>query len=163
MGSLNKIWKKYQKEYDYNYSKNENREKERRGGKPKSNRPIVEHNRMTEDNIIKKIKIIIMKNIIDFLNQLLKETTKNAKLYKLAYKFSNQLNRAVEFKFLRMKLKELVSLEISPKYGRVKKTFNKEITTKIIKKDESVIDETKEKYYNTLMFVFNLIFREWLD
>jgi len=118
---------------------------------------------MTEDNIIKKIKIIIMKNIIDFLNQLLKETTKNVKLYKLAYKYTDQRNQAVEFKLLRMKLKELVSLEISPKYGRVKKTFNKEITTKIIKKEESVIDETKEKYYNTLMFVFNLIFREWLD
>ena len=29
---------------------------------------------MTADNIIKRIKIIIMKNIIDFLNQLLKET-----------------------------------------------------------------------------------------
>ena len=116
---------------------------------------------MTEDNIIKKIKIIIMKNIIDFLNQLLKETTKNAKLYKLAYKC--QRSRAVEFKLLRMKLKELVSLEISPKYVKIKKTFNKEITTKIIKKEESVIDETKEKYYNTFMFVFNLIFREWLD
>ena len=84
MESLNKIWKKYQKEYDYNYSKNENTEREKRGRKRKSDRPIIEHNRMTADNIIKKIKIIIMKNIIDFLNQLLKETTKNAKLYKLA-------------------------------------------------------------------------------
>ena len=75
-----------------------------------------------------------MKNIIDFLNQLLKETTKNAKLYKLAYKFSNQLNRAVKFKFLRMKLKELVSLDISPKYIKVQKCYNSEIITKIIKK-----------------------------
>ena len=163
MESLNKIWKKYQKEYDYNYSKNENTEKEKRGRKRKSDRPIKEHNRMTADNIIKRIKIIIMKNIIDFLNQLLKETTKNAKLYRLAYKYSNQLNRAVEFKFLRMKLKELVSLDISPKYVKVKESFNKEIITKIIKKEESVIDETKEKYYNTLMFVLNLTFREWLD
>ena len=39
---------------------------------------------MTADNIIKRIRIIIMKNIINFLNQLLKETTNNAKLYKLA-------------------------------------------------------------------------------
>ena len=163
MESLNKIWKKYQKEYDYNYSKNENRKKERRGRKRKYNHPIIEHNRMTADNIIKKIKNIIMKNIIDFLNQLLKETTKNAKLYKLAYKFSDQLNRALEFKFLRMKLKELVSLDISPKYVRVQKSFNKEIITKIIKKEESVIDETKEKNYNTLMFILNLTFREWLD
>ena len=44
MGSLNKIWKKYQKEYDYNYSKNENREKERRDRKRKSYHPIIEHN-----------------------------------------------------------------------------------------------------------------------
>ena len=134
MESLNKIYKKYQKEYDYNYFKNENKEKEKRGRKRKSDRPIIEHNRMTADNIIKKIKIIVMKNIIDFLNQLLKETTKNAKLYRLAYKYSNQLNRAVEFKFLRMKLKELVSLDISPKYIKVKKCYNSEIITKIIKK-----------------------------
>ena len=73
MESLNKIWKKYQKEYDYNYSKNENTEREKRGRKRKSVRPIKEHNRMTADNIIKRIKIIIMKNIIDFLNQLLKK------------------------------------------------------------------------------------------
>ena len=84
MESLNKIYKKYQKEYDYNYSKNENTEKEKRGRKRKSDRPIKEHNRMTADNIIKRIRIIIMKNIINFLNQLLKETTNNAKLYKLA-------------------------------------------------------------------------------
>ena len=62
-----------------------------------------------------------------------------------------------------MKLRELVSLDISPKYIRVKESFNKEIITIIIKKEESVIDETKEKYYNTLMFVLNLTFREWLD
>ena len=129
MGSLNKIWKKYQKEYDYNYSKNENREKERRDRKRKSYHPNI-----IAGNIIKKIKNIIMKNIIDFLNQLLKETTKNAKLYKLAYKYTNQLNQAVKFKFLRMKLKELVSLDISPKYIKVKKCYNSEIITKIIKK-----------------------------
>ena len=43
-----------------------------------------------------------------------------------------------------MKLKELVSLDISPKYVRVKESFNKEIITKIIKKEESVIDEKKK-------------------
>ena len=62
-----------------------------------------------------------------------------------------------------MKLRELVSLDISPKYIRVKESFNKEIITKIIKKEESVIDESKEKYYNTLMFVLNLTFHEWSD
>ena len=44
MESLNKKWKKYQKEYDYYYSKNENREKERRDTKRKSYHPIIEHN-----------------------------------------------------------------------------------------------------------------------
>ena len=163
MESLNKIWKKNQKQYDYNYSENEKREKERRGRKRKSNFPIIEHNRMTADNIIKKIKNIIMKNIIDFLNQLLKETTKNVKLCKLDYKYSNQINRAVEFKLLRMKLKELASLDISPKYVKVQKYYNREIIKKIINKEKSIIDETQENYYNTLMFVFNLTFSEWLD
>ena len=118
---------------------------------------------MTADNIIKKIKNIIMKNIIDFLNQLLKETTKNVKLCKLDYKYSNQINRAVEFKLLRMKLKELASLDISPKYVKAQKYYNREIIKKIINKEESIIDETQENYYNTLMFVFNLTFSEWLD
>ncbi len=163
MESLNKIWKKYQKQYDLNYSKNKNKEKDRRGRKRKSNLPIIEHNRMTADNIIKKIKIIIMKNIIDFLNQLLKETTQNVKLCKLDYKYSNQINRAAEFKLLRMKLKELVSLDISPKYVKVHKYYNKEIIEKMINKDERLINDIKENDYNTLMFVLNLTFREWLD
>ena len=51
MESLNKIWKKYQKEYDYNYFKNENTEKEKRGRKRKFDRPIKEHNRMTADKL----------------------------------------------------------------------------------------------------------------
>ena len=163
MESLNKIWKKYQKQYDLNYSKNKNKEKERRGRKRKSNLPIIEHNRMTADNIIKKIKIIIMKNIIDFLNKLFKETTENVKLCKLDYKYSNAINRAIEFKLFRMQLKELVSLDISPKYVKVHKYYNKEIIEKMINKDERLINDIKENDYNTLMFVLNLTFREWLD
>ena len=163
MESLNKIWKKNQKQYDYNYSKNENREKERRGRKRKSSLPIIEHNRMTADNIIKKIKIIIMKNIIDFLNKLFKETTENVKLCKLDYKYSNAINRAIEFKLFRMQLKELVSPDISPKYVKVHKYYNREIIEKMINKDERLINDIKENDYNTLMFVLNLTFREWLD
>ena len=161
--TLNKKLKKLQKDNHSNNTnlKNENIIKKKRGRAPLSNRP--EHNRMSADNIIKKIKCILMKNIFTFLNKILKSTTKDVQILKLDYKYCNQLNRSVEFKLLKMKLKQLMSLDISPKYSKLQKYYNKEIIEKIINKDKSVIDETKENDYKTLMFVLNLTFREWLD
>ena len=118
---------------------------------------------MSADNIIKKIKSILIKYIIVFFNLLFKQLTKNAQLLKFDYKYSNQLNRRVEFNLFKMKLEDLASLNTSTKYVKFEKCYNKEIKRKIKNNDISIIDENNEKIYHTLMFVFNLTFYEWLD
>ena len=64
---MNRKWKKGEKVYNYHYFdglKIENIGEKKRGRKPQLNCPIIEHNRMTADNIIKKIKSISIKNAI---------------------------------------------------------------------------------------------------
>ena len=162
MESLNKKWKKNEKVYKYHYF-DQNIGKKKRGRKPKPNHPIIEHDKMSADNVIKKIKSILIKKVLEFFNQLFRHLTKNIQLLKLDYKYSNQLKRTVEFNLFKKKLEDLISLNISPKYVKFEKSYNKEIIRKIKNKEENIIDETNEKAYHTLMFVFNLTFYEWLD
>ena len=94
---------------------------------------------MDSDNIIKKIKALLFKNILSFLNNLFNYTTiNNIKLLKLNSKYVNQLNSIFELNLIGMKLKEFLSLEVSSKIKKNGKNY-------------------------TLMFIFNLTFREWLN
>ena len=63
---------------------------------------------MTPDNIIKKIKSILFKYIIEFLNKLLKKVSKKIKLAKLDYKYINKLKRKDDLLLLKIKSKELL-------------------------------------------------------
>ena len=166
MESLNRKWKKGKKIYNYHYFDGlniENIGEKKRGRKPQFNCPIITHTKMTADNIIKKIKSISIKNIIEFFNQLFRKLNKNFQLLKLDFRYSKQLKREVEFNLLEKKLKDLASFDISSKFKKFKTYYNKEIIEKIENKDKSIIDKTNENLYDTLMFVFNLTFRNWLD
>ena len=127
MESLDRKWKKGEKVYNYHYFdglKIENIGEKKRGRKPRLNCPIIEHNRMTADNIIKKIKSISIKNAIGFLNQLFRKLNKNIQLLKLDFRYSKQLKREVDFKLLEKKLKDLASLDISSKYKKFTAYYN---------------------------------------
>ena len=166
MESLDRKWKKGEKVYNYHYFdglKIENIGEKKRGRKPQLNCPIIEHTRMAGDNIIKKIKSISIKNAIGFLNQLFRKLNKNIQLLKLDFRYSKQLKREVDFNLLEKKLKDLASLDITSKFKNFKAYYNKEIIEKIENKDESIIEKTNENLYDTLMFVFKLTFRNWLD
>ena len=111
---------------------------------------------MAPDNIIKKIKAEIFKYPIVFLNNILDNNKKSEeKLFKINYQFINRLNREQDLKFLDMKLKELFSKEISPKYitDKRQKDFNKQYINRILNAQKD----------NTILFAFNITFREWLD
>ena len=128
----------------------------KRGRKTNEIKNIATHNKMAPDNIIKKIKAEIFKYPIVFLNNILDNNKKSEeKLFKINYQFINRLNREQDLKFLDMKLKELFSKEISPKYitDKRQKDFNKQYINRVlnIQKD------------NTILFAFNITFREWLD
>ena len=147
---------------DNNCIMNENTQEEKktkRGRKTKINENREEHNKMSSDNIIKKVKSQLFFYLFQFLNKMLgkNDKDKKPKLAKLDYKYINQLNRDIDIKYLRMPLKELASLEISSKYKKRPFDANKQFIESVIYKTEPVND------YDTILFVFNMTFREWLD
>ena len=127
----------------------------KRGRKTKEIKDIGIHNKMVPDNIIKKIKAKIFEYAIVFLNNILSNNKKEEKLFKLDYKYVNRLNREQDLQYLDMKLKELFSKDISPKYiiKNRHKDFNKRYISKILNNQSD----------NTILFVFNITFRDWLD
>ena len=127
----------------------------KRGRKTKEIKDIGIHNKMVPDNIIKKIKAKIFEYSLVFLNNILDNSKAEDKLFKIDYKFINRLNREQDLKFLDMSLKELFSKDISPKYitNKRQKDFNKKYINTILK-------NTKD---NTILFAFNITFRDWLD
>ena len=119
-----------------------------------------EHNKMSQDNIIKKIKSKIFNYIIIFMNNMIDGSEKGInKFYRLNYKYINQINRNIDLQFLEMKIEELLSMEISPKLKTKEPNFNQNIINKIKNKEE--YDNVKD--YNTIIFVLNLTFEEWLS
>ena len=129
--------------------------KNKRGRKTNETKDKGTHNKMVPDNIIKKIKAKIFEYPIIFLNNILNNNKSKDKLFKLDYQFINRLNREQDLKFLNMSLKDLFSKEISPKYITTKrqKDFNKIYIEKIL----------KDQSDKTILFVFNLAFKDWLD
>ena len=135
------------------YCEQENKVK--RGRKPKDGESGGGHDRMSPDNIIKKIKSEFFKYIVLFLNSIIKSTTSEEKykIYKLDYCFINQLNREIDLKYLNMPLKDLFSLDISPK--------NKKASPKTNKINiENILNDSSDE---AIIFVFNMTFRDWID
>lgn len=132
--------------------------KKKRGRKPKDNEYREEHNKMSCDNIVKKIKSKLFKEILHFLNKILNKDKEDPKrLYKIDYSYINQLKKEVDLYRLKMNLKDLFSYNISSKYKSISEDTNKIFIQKIINKEEYVED------YDTVMFAFNMTFRDWLD
>ena len=125
--------------------------KKKRGRKTKENKG-KSHDKNCPDNIIKKVKVIIFKYTLLFLNNILNQNLKNkVELLKLDYKYINRIQKVHELNFLSMKLKDLFSKDISPKYN-YKKDYNKKKIKKILNDADDII-----------LFAFNMTLRDWLD
>jgi len=137
-------------------------EKSKRGRKTNSISMNV-HNRMVPDNIIKKIKAKIFKYLLFFMNNLLKKGTNNRHItfLNLDYKkYINKLNISFEKELLSMKLKDLLSLDLSSKYKDENKDNNKDILKIIENKGEGIINKD---IADTLKAILDITFRDWLD
>ena len=156
--------KKKRKEDNENFGiikKNEEEEKKSKRGRKKNSISMNVHDRMVPDNIIKKIKSIIFKYILTFLNNLLKKGT-NFKItfLNLDYKkYINKLNISFEKELLSMKLKDLLSLDISSKYKK-KEDNNKATIETIEKEGEKIINKD---IADILKFILDITLRDWLD
>jgi len=142
-------------------NKDEDVKKSKRGRKIKdkdnTNLNKIEHNKYSEDNIIKKIKTKILWYPLLFLNNILKTTIGDkCKLYKLAHKYSTQIKKEIDLFYLKMSLKDLYSFDVSPKIGNIPSNYNKIIINKILEKKELV-------EYPTIKFALDLKFEKWME
>jgi hypothetical protein len=134
---------------------NEQKNYKKRGRKPINKEGIKEHDRMAADNIIKKIKTEFFKYMILFINNIISTINLiyNHKIYKMDYELINRLNREIDLKYLNTTLKDLLSLNVSPKFTKVEPESNKNYIEKIL--NEKSIDET-------IKFVLNMTFRDFI-
>ena len=140
--------------------KKEDEEKKKRGRKIETeNIYRKEHNKYSENNIIIKIKSKLLLYALKFINNILQNNSNRIfpyKLYKLNYQYTQRLKKKEDLNILRMSLKDIFSLDVSSKFIKKSNTFNKKTINKIIKHKEL-------KNYQTIMLVFNLSFREWIN
>ena len=131
----------------------------KRGRKPlNKNISAGKHTNLVPDNIIKKIKALFFKYVIDYINAFIKQKTKNeVKLLYLDYKqYVNRIKKDFDLGLLNMKLEDFASLDISEKYcSKTNKEFNKNIIKDILEKEKD----------NTIIinFLRNMTFNDLID
>ena len=118
------------------------------------------HNKESPDNILRKIKNRLFKYIWIFLNKIL-NLEGDKKLAKLNYvKNISSLQREREINCLDMKLKDIFSSDISEKYKKRPKDYNKKIIDDII---NEIPKNENEKEYKTKIFALNLTYRDFIN
>ena len=154
------------------------KEQKKLGRKKKNDLTIGLHNRNSEDNLIKKIKGKIIYFLLIFVNLILNSSLgerkkkeyvkfmKNEQNYKniekedlikdLDYqKIVNETKKERNIEFLKMTLKDFLSLEISPKYKTLSPYSNRNIINEIIE---------NEKENEIIMFVLKeLTLGDYID
>ena len=139
---------------------NEEGEKTKRGRKIITiKKTKILHDKYSQDNIIKKIKAKLLLYAVKFFNNLLKKSNyrkKKYKLYKIDYKYIKQLKKEEDLKIFMKSLKDLFSLDISPKYKNISQLHNKNTIN-------AIIEDKELRNYQAIMFALNLSFKEWLE
>ena len=145
--------KKMQNNFDEKKKEENNNNKFRLGRKLSLDPTKRAHNKFFEDNIIKKIKGLLLKYLIIFVNSLLNK--KEAKLKFLNFnKYVKNIKKDNELELLHKQVKEILSLDISPKNSRFGSNWNAKIIQSILNKD----DEKKEIFN----FVLNMKFIDFI-
>lgn len=170
------LYKKRKRDNDLNIKKDnsniffedekENSKKIKKGRKIKNNSSNgrEEHDKNSPDNIIKNIKAKLFNYCLNFLNNVINGNSdkkkQRFKLLKLNYEYIDRLKRDIDLELLETPLKNIFSLNISTKYRAKHNDHNKNIISEILNEKNK---ETKLYHYNTVKFVFDLTFGEWLD
>ena len=144
---------------------NSNKPQEKLGRKCKRNKYMSPkdkkvHDKFTPDNLRKKIKNLVSKNLLEFINNKIKSMYNNIghgnsekKLFCL--KAQKTDTYSLYFEFMNKNLKDIFSQDISEKCSLYKKDHNKKIIESLIT-DE---DKNKKNYFTKL---FSLTFEDCL-
>ena len=136
--------------------------KYRRGRKDKDDMTQRNHDKYKDDNIMKKLKTKLFEFVVKYVNIFCQEY--KVILKELNYKkYINHLRKKENIKFLHSPLKDLLSLEVSPRYKDNDINSNKNDISMILEKIEKEKKEEKEEKNKLVENVLNMKFREWLD
>ena len=148
------------------------------GRKKKEDTSDRDHSKDSEDNIIKKIKNKSITTLVIFINCIINSSLSDEKIKSYVRIMKNlndeqepekedlikyldnkktveEAKKEINLNFLKMPLKEFLSIDISPKYSTYKRESNKIMIYEIIK---------NEKENKVLMFVLNdLTFEDYID
>ena len=146
------------------YSKRPFKEKKSLGRKKKAYEGLGEHNKFSSDNLIRKVKHVILHNIMNFINQKIKTvySIKDEKIFKEKKLFKLKQNQPMSSRseynkdFLSKTLGTIFSGDISSKYSCHPSTHNKRII-------ETLINDKDEKKRNIFGGLFNLTFVDCLE
>ena len=121
------------------------------------------HTKFANDNMIRKIKFIIIEHMMDFINKKIEEMYKNIgigtrikKLFKMKKDQVSITSIKYNVDFLNKKLKDIFSENITKRYSNYLPEKNKYLIEELINEQ----DEEKKIYFNEL---FNLTFLDCLE
>ena len=148
------------------YLKKPFKEKKLIGRKKKSNEGLGEHNKFSDDNLIRKVKNIVLENTSLFINQKIalayssdnqnsQNVLKNKQLLKLSQKQVEKKNVEYNKSFLNRTLQSIFSEGISTKYKKYNVKHNKNLIEELLNEE----DEEKRLFFQA---IFNLSFLDVL-
>ena len=147
---LLKIKRKIKIEDDY-YSYDEviedNQNKNKKGRKRKDDNSQRKHNEFSSDNIMKKIKRILYKYLLIFINEIIKECIRETENIIIIEPLDNKCILDLKIKENRIYLNQTI----------------KELLSDVKNKNNIKILLKKESNNEVLNYVFNLKFKEWIE
>lgn len=158
-------------EKSYNFDINEKevifdiKKIKKNGRKPKNAKNFKgKHNKMTDDNIIRKIKARFYNNIVDYINVLYEKSSKKIKknpkgkiihkfIQKIISKESKVIKKEDNLNWFSLKIKDILSAKISTKYTKYKSDYNKKNIEYIYKENKlkiliDVLEKSVRNVYN---------------
>ena len=121
--------------------------KQKRGRVRKSLRKEMSksHDRNTIDNLLRKVQVHYLSFITTFLNNVLIALNKSKKFQKLDYKYKRNIKKTFVNSLKIKNIGEIISSEISDKYKKFDKNYNKALFEEY-KKDEILSELLKKQY-----------------
>ena len=128
-----------------------NTKKDTKLGRKKQNDlgEIGEHNKYSDDNLIRKIKGFLINNILDFINHKIEKVYGNIfKLLKINQKQRKESLANYNKNFLNKKLKDIFSDDISTKYKKYQPNYNRNLIRNLLNEEDNEKKNIFEKLFN---------------
>ena len=145
-------------------SKNDLNVHKKRGRIKKDENRVGNHDKYQKDNIIRKVKHLVLTSLKKFLNMKIKTLYKGKIGYNICKKEFLLLNKNTKYassieynkQFIKKTLKEILSENISNLYTNYKPDFNKQLIERLVNEN----DKEKREYF---IKIFNLTFLDCLQ